>query len=146
MKIPVTFLLVLVSITCCAQQLDAYAKKLAGRMCQCAGKVIKYDDLKPQLEMCFDTVMNAAPGKATAEENAILENPEQFKQVKEKASLLVLTDCDHVRKLVEAEARSKPVENAYPVNFGPDELKKATQNPEKWDGNRMGRLHGEKRI
>ena len=116
------------------QDTEKFAKKITDKMCECIGKVEKYENLKSKLDSCYDKVINEVAIHATPEEIKIIGNKEDFNYVKYRIGKLIKTDCENVKKLVIKEAQPSTNENPYPINFTPKDFKKAKKNPNYYNG------------
>jgi len=116
------------------QDTEKFAKKITNKMCECIGKVEKYENLKSKLDSCYDKAINDAAIHATPEEIKIIGNTEDFNNVKYRIGKLIKTDCENVKNVVVKEAQPSTNENPYPINFTPKDFKKAKKKPNSYNG------------
>ncbi len=116
------------------QDTEKFAKKITDKMCDCIGKVEKYDNLKSKLDSCYDKAINDAVIHATSEEIKIIGNTEDFNKVKYRIGKLIKTDCETVKNIVVEEAQPSTNENPYPINFTAKDFKKAKKKPDSYNG------------
>jgi hypothetical protein len=128
------FLILILTGNSYGQDIDKLAKKITHKMCDCIGNVEKYEELKPQLDSCYDKAINDVVIHATQEEIKIIGNTEDFNKVKYLIGKLIKTDCKAVLNLVIKEAGPSISDNPYPVNFTAKDFKKAKRKPDAYKG------------
>ena len=124
----------LVTTNCFGQNIDSIQKKFATKVCDCIGEVNKYEDLKPEIDKCYDTTMNYIFNDATPDEIKFYTGTGNLKVVEQKLEYYLKSSCPSVVNVIQEYIKPKDKESSYPTNFDNEKLEDAKKHLNSWNG------------
>lgn len=132
--IRLTAIAFIITTNCFGQNIDSIQKKFATKVCNCIGEVKKYEDLKPKIDMCYDTTMNFIFNDATPEEIKFYTGTGNLKVVAQKLEYYLKSSCPSVINVIQEYIKPKDKGSSYPTNFDNTKLEDAKKDLHSWNG------------
>ena len=116
------------------QNLDTIQAKFAKKVCNCIGETKDYAELKPKIDKCYDDTFNFIFNDATPEEIKFYTGEGNLQKVGKKLEFYLKSDCQNVKKVIEAYIKPKNIKGSYPTNLDENKLKNKGKEIESLNG------------
>jgi hypothetical protein len=120
-----------------SQNTDSLAEKFTQKMCLCFGELNNYEEYKNKLNNCYDKAQTEITDEKDYEVIMILVNSEKKNALNKKIEILLVTECESVKNVVQQDVLEGSSNNPFPTNFDFTDLKKLKRKPQKSDGEIM---------